>query len=146
MNNASRSVGSNAVSNGVALSRSLEFSAREKGVEFMLHRRFDELIPPRGAICTGRVLGINAHYSPRQHPETGEVLQSFWQNGNIDERRETVSIRARRSRHSRKRRPRRQSRGPQHVLPRPCGNPRSRRAASPYRAPMVRTPAPSSPE
>ncbi len=95
MNNASRSVGSNAVSNGVALSRSLEFSAREKGVEFMLHRRFDEIL--REEPFAGRVLGINAHYSPRQHPETGEVLQSFWQNGNIDERRETVSIRARRA-------------------------------------------------
>ena len=44
MNDASRSVGPNAVGNGVALSRPLEFSAREKGVEFMLHRRFDELI------------------------------------------------------------------------------------------------------
>ena len=40
MNNASRSVGPNAVSNGAALSRSLEFSAREKGVEFMLSSPF----------------------------------------------------------------------------------------------------------
>jgi hypothetical protein len=93
MTNASRSVGPNAVSNGVALSRSLEFSAREKGVEFMLHRRFDEIV--REEPFSGKVLGITAGYSPRQHPETGELLQSFWQNGNIDERRETVRIRAR---------------------------------------------------
>mgnify|MGYP006096674345 CR=1 FL=1 len=93
MNNASRSVGPNAVSNGAALSRSLEFSAREKGVEFMLHRRFDEIV--REEPFSGRVLGITAHYSPRQHPETGEMLQSLWQNGNIDERRETVTVRAR---------------------------------------------------
>ena len=93
MNNASRSVGPNAVSNGAALSRSLEFSAREKGVEFMLHRRFDEIV--REKPFAGKVLGITAHYSPRQHPETGELLRSFWQNGNIDERRETVNIRAR---------------------------------------------------
>ena len=93
MNNASRSVGPNAVSNGVALARPLEFSAREKGVEFMLHRHFDELV--REQPFSGRILGITAHYSPRQHPETGELLQSFWQNGNIDERRETVHIRAR---------------------------------------------------
>ena len=93
MTNASRSVGPNAVSNGVALCRSLEFSAREKGVEFMLHRRFDEIV--RQEPVAGRVLGITAHYSPRQHPDTGELLQSFWQNGNIDERRETVRIRAR---------------------------------------------------
>ncbi len=41
MTDASRSVGPNAVANGVALSRSLEFSAREKGVQFILHRRFN---------------------------------------------------------------------------------------------------------
>ncbi len=93
MNNASRSVGPNAVANGAALSRSLEFSAREKGVEFMLHRRFDEIV--REEPFSGRVLGITAHYSPRQHPETGELLQSLWQDGNVDERRETVTIRAR---------------------------------------------------
>ena len=93
MNNASRSVGPNAVANGAALSRSLEFSAREKGVEFMLHRRFDEIV--REEPFSGRVLGITAHYSPRQHPETGELLQSLWQNGNVDERRETVTVRAR---------------------------------------------------
>ena len=93
MGNARRSVAPNAVSNGAALSRSLEFSAREKGVEFMLHRRFDEIV--REEPFSGKVLGITAGYSPRQHPETGELLQSFWQNGNIDERRETVRIRAR---------------------------------------------------
>ena len=95
MQDASRFVGPNALSNGVALSRPLEFSAREKGVEFMLHRHFDELV--REQPFSGRVLGIRAHYSPRQNPETGELLQSYWQNGNIDERRETVNIRARRA-------------------------------------------------
>ena len=94
MNDARRLVGPNAVSNGAALSRCLEFSAREKGVEFMLHRRFADLI--REEPFAGRVVGIRAHYSPRHHPETGELLQSFWQNGNVDERRETVTIRARR--------------------------------------------------
>ena len=95
MNDASRFVGPKAVSNGVALSRPLEFSAREKGVEFMLHRHFDDLV--RKQPFSDRVLGIRADYSPRHHPETGELLQSYWQNGNIDERRETVSIRARRA-------------------------------------------------
>ena len=59
----------------------------------MLHRGFDELV--REQPFSGRILGISAHYSPRQHPETGELMQSYWQNGNIDERRETVNIRAR---------------------------------------------------
>ena len=92
MFDASRIVGPNAVGNGVALSRPLEFSAREKGVQFMLHRCFDELV--REQPFSGRVVGIKAHYSPRHHPETGELLQSYWQNGNVDERRETVNIRA----------------------------------------------------
>lgn len=94
MNDASRSVGPNAVSNGAALSRPLEYSAREKGVEFMLHRRFADLV--REQPFSGRVVGVRARYSPRRHPETGELLQSYWRNGNIDERRETVTIRARR--------------------------------------------------
>jgi hypothetical protein len=91
----SRFVGPNAVGNGVALSRPLEFSAREKGVEFMLHRRFDELI--REELVSGRVVGIKGYYSPRHHPETGELLQSYWQDGNIDERRVVVNIRARKA-------------------------------------------------
>jgi len=93
MNIASRFVGPGAVSNGVALARPLEFSAREKGVQFMLNRHFDELI--REQPFAGRVLGIKAHYSPRFDPETGQRLESYWQNGNIDERREVIHIRAR---------------------------------------------------
>ncbi len=95
MYSASPFVGPNTVANGVALSRPLEFSAREKGVEFMLHRSFDELV--REEPFAGRILGIRAHYSPRTDPETGERLESYWQNGNIDERREVLHIRARRA-------------------------------------------------
>src|SRR5262249_6549306 len=46
---------------------------------------------------SGRVIGVKAHYTPRMHPETGARLESFWQNGNIDERAETVYIRARKA-------------------------------------------------
>jgi len=94
MDNASRVVGPGAFSNGAALARPLEFSAREKGVKFMLNRAFDELV--REQPVGGRILGIEASYSPRRHPETGELMQSFWQNGNVDEKREVVRIRARR--------------------------------------------------
>ncbi|HEX6997665.1 MAG TPA: FAD-dependent oxidoreductase [Gammaproteobacteria bacterium] len=95
MDDASRVVGLGAVSNGVALARPLEFSAREKGVRFMLNRAFEELV--REQPFAGRILGIRARYSPRRHPETGEPLQSYWRNGNVDERREVVHIRARRA-------------------------------------------------
>lgn len=95
MEDASTFVGPGAVRNGVALSRPLEFSAREKGVHFMLNRRFDDLI--REQPFEGRILGLTASYSPRIHPETGQRLESFWQNGNIDERRPTIRIRARKA-------------------------------------------------
>jgi FAD binding domain len=95
MTDSTRTVSAGAVSNGAALARSLEFSAREKGVQFMLHRCFDELV--REQPFAGRVIGIKAHYSPRVHPETGERMESLWQNGNVDERREVVNIRARKA-------------------------------------------------
>jgi hypothetical protein len=79
--------------NGAALSRCMEYSAREKGVEFMFHRRLEEII--REEPFGGRVLGIKASYTPRFHPETGERLESLWQNGNVEEQRETIYIRAR---------------------------------------------------
>jgi hypothetical protein len=93
MTNSTRTAAEGAVSNGAALSRSLEFSAREKGVQFMLHRCFDELV--REQPFEGRIVGIKAHYSPRMHPETGQRMESYWQEGNIDERRDVVHIRAR---------------------------------------------------
>ncbi len=95
MTNSDRTVSPGAVANGAALARSIEFSAREKGVQIMLFRHFDELV--REEPFAGRILGIKAHYAPRMHPETGEPMVSYWQNGNIDERREVINIRARKA-------------------------------------------------
>jgi hypothetical protein len=92
MEDAASLVGPGAVRNGVALARPLEFSMREKGVHVMLNRHFDDLI--REEPFAGRVVGIRASYTPRIHPESGQRLESFWQNGNIDERRPSVNIRA----------------------------------------------------
>jgi hypothetical protein len=84
--------GPGTVGNGAALARPLEFSAREKGVQFLLNRHLDDLI--REQPFNGRVLGIRASYSPRFDPDTGEQLQSLWSSGNINERRDTIVIRA----------------------------------------------------
>jgi FAD binding domain-containing protein len=81
--------------NGAALSRPLEFSAREKGVRFILNRHMDEII--REQQFSGRVVGIRASYSPRLDPETGARLESLYQNGNVDDRTETLFIRARKA-------------------------------------------------
>ena len=84
-----------AVWNGAALTRGLEFSAREKGVQFMLNRKMTEIV--REQPFSGRVLGLRARYSPRFNPDTKEQLTSLWQNGNVDERRATIAIRARKA-------------------------------------------------
>src|SRR5262249_9909259 len=80
---------------GFSIARPMEFSAREKGGRFLLNRHMDELIRERP--FSGRVIGVKARYTPRTHPETGARLESFWQNGNIDERAATIYIRARKA-------------------------------------------------
>src|SRR5260370_12982043 len=77
---------------GFAIARSLEFSARAKGVLFMLHRHMDELI--REEPFSGPVLRIKARYMPRMHPATGARLENFWQNGNIASPAATYPVRA----------------------------------------------------
>ena len=95
MEDAATFVGPGAVRNGVALSRPLEFSMREKGTMILLNRRFNDLV--RESPFDGRVLGLTASYSPRLHPNSGQRLESFWQNGNIDDRRPEIRIRARKA-------------------------------------------------
>ena len=95
MDSAAKWAAPGAVWNGAALTRGLEFSAREKGVRFMLNRRMTEII--REQPFSGRVLGVRASYSPRFDPATKARLESYWQNGNVDERRETIHIRAKRA-------------------------------------------------
>jgi FAD binding domain/HI0933-like protein len=95
MDSAAKWAAPNAVWNGAALTRGLEFSAREKGVRFMLNRRMTELV--REQQFAGRVLGVKASYSPRFTPGTKTRMESYAQNGNIDERRVTVNIRAKRA-------------------------------------------------
>jgi FAD binding domain len=95
MDSAAKWAAPGAVWNGAALTRGLEFSAREKGVRFMLNRRMTEII--REQPFSGRVLGVRASYSPRFDLSTKARLESYWQNGNVDERRETIHIRAKRA-------------------------------------------------
>jgi hypothetical protein len=80
---------------GFAIARSLEFNAREKGVQFMLNRHMDEIV--REQPFAGRVIGVKASYTPRMHPETGARLESFWSNGNIEEQAQIIHIRARKA-------------------------------------------------
>ena len=81
--------------NGTALARPLEYSARQKGVKFMLGRHMDEII--REEQFSGRVLGVKATFSPRTDPVTGERLVGYWQDGNIEDETEVLYIRARKA-------------------------------------------------
>ena len=81
--------------NGAALSRGLEFSAREKGVRFILNRHMDEII--REQQFSGRVMGSGRATRRGSIPQTGARLESLWQNGNVDDRTETIYIRARKA-------------------------------------------------
>ncbi len=93
MGDGSQVAAPNTVTNGAALARPLEFSAREKGAQFMLNRRMTDII--REQPFAGRVIGVRAVYSPRFDPDTGKQLTSYWSNGNIDEKRDTIHVRAR---------------------------------------------------
>lgn len=81
-----------AVRGGGIMARCLEFSAREKGVQFMFNRHMDQLIRDD----TGRVIGVEASYTPRHDPDTGNQLTSYWSQGNVEETAEKIRIRARR--------------------------------------------------
>lgn len=80
---------------GFVIARSLEYSGRKKGVRYMVNRHMDEIIREGGD--SGRVLGVKASYTPRFNPETGERLESFWSNGNVEETKEVIYVRARKA-------------------------------------------------
>jgi hypothetical protein len=61
----------------------------------MLNRHLDEII--REGRDSGRVIGVKASYTPRFSPKTGKRLESYWSNGNIDETKQVIYIRARRA-------------------------------------------------
>jgi hypothetical protein len=92
MSDTSDVAGPDTVGAGACMARCLEFSAREKGVQFIFNRHMDEII--REQPLSGRVIGIRGSYSPRNDPDTGAQLTSLWSNGNIEETRETITVRA----------------------------------------------------
>ena len=79
---------------GIAVTRPLERTAREAGAQFLLNYHMDKLY--REGVLEGRVLGIQAHYSPTILPGEDEPLAplSPFSDGNIEETKETVNVRA----------------------------------------------------
>jgi hypothetical protein len=77
---------------GTGIYRTLEVSARDKGVRFLLNYHMDIIFreQPNG----GRVLGVQASHTPRYLPGETKPMQSFHSKGNIDLTKPTVTVKA----------------------------------------------------
>jgi hypothetical protein len=90
-----QSLESPAGAGGTNLMRPLEASARKKGVKFLLNYHMDVIL--REKPDSGRVLGIQASYTPTILPGTTIPLKSFRTEGNIDMSAKTVTVRAKKA-------------------------------------------------
>jgi len=82
-------------SGGTNLMRPLEASCRKKGVKFLLNYHMDVIF--RETPTSGRILGIEASYTPTILPGTTTPLKSFRSQGNIEMNAEKVTVRARKA-------------------------------------------------
>lgn len=78
--------------NGIGVTRPLEKSLRDNGARFLMNYHMDKIY--REETFSGRVLGIQASYTPHIMPDETEPLTSFLSDGNIDCTKETVNIKA----------------------------------------------------
>jgi succinate dehydrogenase/fumarate reductase flavoprotein subunit len=90
-----QSLESPAGANGTSLIRPLEASARQRGVRFLLNYHMEAIF--REEPASGRVLGIQARYSPTILPGAATPLGSFRRDGNIEMTANTVTVRARKA-------------------------------------------------
>ena len=77
---------------GIGISRPLEQTLREEGAEFLLNYHMDKIY--REGIFEGEVIGIQASYSPTILPGKTEPLDSLMSEGNIEETKENLNIKA----------------------------------------------------
>ena len=90
-----QSLESPAGAGGTSLMRPLEASARKKGVKFLLNYHMDVIF--REQPNSGRVLGVQASYTPTILPGTTTPLKSFASDGNIDMTAKTVTVKAKKA-------------------------------------------------
>ena len=77
---------------GTAIYRPLETSARNKGVRFILNYHMDKIF--REQPDSGRVIGIQASYTPRYLPGESVPMKSFQSLGNIDSNKLHIQVKA----------------------------------------------------
>ncbi len=78
--------------NGIGVTRPLEQTLRESGAQFLLNYHMDKIY--REDTFSGKVLGIQASYTPTILPDETEPLESMMTDGNIDCTQETINIKA----------------------------------------------------
>ncbi len=77
---------------GIGISRPLEQTLREEGAQFLMNYHMDKIY--REGNFEGEVLGIQASYSPTILPGEDEPLESMMNEGNIEETKDNVNIKA----------------------------------------------------
>lgn len=77
---------------GIALTRPLERSFRKGGGRILLNYHMDKIY--RESSQAGRVLGIEAHYTPTILPGEAEPMKSLWSEGNIESTEQIVRVKA----------------------------------------------------
>lgn len=80
---------------GIAVTRPLEKTLRETGAKFLLNYHMDKIY--RENHNSGKVLGIQASYSPTILPGESKPLASLMSDGNISETKELVNVRAKKA-------------------------------------------------
>ncbi|MBQ8080924.1 MAG: FAD-dependent oxidoreductase [Clostridia bacterium] len=78
--------------NGIGVTRPLEKSLRDAGVPFLMNYHMDTIV--REGQTEGRVIGIQASYTPTILPGETEPLTSFFSEGNIECTKDHVYVRA----------------------------------------------------
>lgn len=87
-----QSLESPAGAGGTSLMRALEDSARKKGVQFLMNYHMDKVF--RETPVSGRVMGVQASYTPTLLPGSDTPLKGFRGDENIKLDAETVTIKA----------------------------------------------------
>ena len=77
---------------GIGVTRPLEKSLRDQGAKFLMNYHMDKIY--REEQLSGKVLGVQASYTPHIMPGATEPLKGFFSEGNIESTKETVNVKA----------------------------------------------------
>ncbi len=80
---------------GVAVTRPLEKSLREKGAKFLLNYHMDKIYREKGN--SGKVVGVQASYTPHILPGDTKPLTSLMSEGNINNTKKMLNIKAKKA-------------------------------------------------